>query len=165
MATYAVARKLPGMGFNVSHADGNRAFTAKHHAGFKEERWDLTDTQGSAVATLTLERMHSDPTYVIGLPGQAPVTVSREGPYARTWTLDASSGAVRVVGDTGAYNWQILDANNLILATGTRKSASAHQQYTVDVEGDPGLALCVTLAIESERMHGRERMFGPLGPG
>ena len=163
MATYTVSRKLPGMGFSVSDDTGTQVYAAKHHAGFKEERWDLTDLQGQPVATLTLQRIHAHPTYVVTLAGQQPITVTRDSAYAQTWSLDGSSGSLRLVGDTGAYDWRIVDSAGTSCATGQRKAISEHQRYSVSVEGDPALALCVAVAIASERMHGRESVFGALG--
>lgn len=153
MATYTLAHKLPSMdSYLVTDEAGNHVFGAKHHTGLGSEHWDLTDAQGALVAKVTHERMHTHATYLVDIPGQPQLTLTKVNwmPVLETWSLAGAGETQTLSGDLGDYVWRLSDAGGAVIATLQRKLVSLHRQYHVTVEGDPRVPLIIALAVDAE---------------
>ena len=63
--------------YTVADQSGAVVFGAKHHLGLGKEHWDITDAQGSKVATLVHERAHMHATFIISGEGLIDATLTK----------------------------------------------------------------------------------------
>lgn len=154
MTDYVVARKLPSMdSYTVADASGAALYTAKHHLGLGKEHWDIADTSGNTVATLTHERAHLHATYKFSGQGLADSTFTKTNymPIAETWTVDGAAGQARLQGDLADYQWTLTMPDGTLTATLVRRLVSLHRQFTVTVDGDPRVAIALAIALDVDQ--------------
>lgn len=154
MPVFTVSKKLPSMdSYTVADQSGAAVFGAKHHLGLGKEHWDITDAQGSKVATLVHERAHMHATFIISGEGLIDATLTKTNymPISEKWTLGGGAGQAILTGDLADYQWSLTMPDGTLTATFVRKMVSLHRQYTVTVDDDPRVAVAIAIALDADQ--------------
>ena len=150
MSVYTVAKKIASMNsYRITDESGADLYYAQHHAGLGKEHWDITDAQGTNVATL-MHKAHIHATFDISGQGLTDSTLTKVNfmPVAETWTLDGSAGQATLKGDLADYQWSLTMPDGTLTATFARRLVSMHHQVSVTVNGDPRVAIAVAIALD-----------------